>query len=303
MSWIPRNRNLLILCAASSGVAATVFTVKHVTGNVASHPEYPDFGQHRGAFHSSLGLGKVLASWTTNFEPSVKWDNDWDRREPEHLVKPSKLDKDPNDVAKELSKVIPTASRHLFFIRHGQYEMASSRDEDRILTPLGREQAEFTGKRLAALGYNYDKLINSTMSRAAETSDIVYSFLPKDLPRQSCDLLREGAPIPPEPPNGSWRPNANQFFEDGARIEAAFRKYFHRADVKQSQDSYEVVVCHANVIRYFVCRALQLPPEAWLRMSLYNSSITYFVIRPSGRVGLRSLGDAGHIPPEKLTTT
>ena len=24
-------------------------------------------------------LGRVLASWTTNFEPTVKWDNNWDR--------------------------------------------------------------------------------------------------------------------------------------------------------------------------------------------------------------------------------
>lgn len=307
MSWISRNRHVLVFCAASSGLAATVWTVKHVRGNAASHvaqqPDYPDFGKSRGAFHSSLGLGKVLASWTTNFEPSVKWDSNWDRREPEQVVKPAVLDKESNDAVNELTKATPTATRHIFFIRHGQYELGSSRDEDRILTPLGREQAEFTGKRLAALGLNYDKLINSTMSRAAETSDIVSTFLPKDIPRQSCDLLREGAPIPPEPPTGHWRPNANQFFEDGARIEAAFRKYFHRADVSQEKDSHEIVVCHANVIRYFVCRALQFPPEAWLRMGLYNSSITYLIIRPSGRVSLRSLGDAGHIPPEKLTTT
>ena len=45
-----------------------------------------------------------------------------------------------------------------------------------------------------------------------------------------------------------------QFYQDGPRIEAAFRKYFHRADVDQTKDSYEIVVCHANVIRYFVCR-------------------------------------------------
>lgn len=45
-----------------------------------------------------------------------------------------------------------------------------------------------------------------------------------------------------------------QFFQDGARIEAGFRKYFHRADAKQEKDSYTLVVCHANVIRYFVCR-------------------------------------------------
>lgn len=45
-----------------------------------------------------------------------------------------------------------------------------------------------------------------------------------------------------------------QYHEDGARIEAAFRHYIHRADPKQKEDSYEIIVCHANVIRYFVCR-------------------------------------------------
>jgi len=55
------------------------------------------------------------------------------------------------------------------------------------------------------------------------------------------------------------------------------------------------------IMTYF--RALQFPPEAWLRMSLHNSSLTWIAIRPSGRVVLRALGDCGHIPPDKLTTT
>jgi hypothetical protein len=33
---------------------------------------------------------------------------------------------------------------------------------------------------------------------------------------------------------------------------------------------YEIIVCHANVIRYFVCRALQIPPEVWLRLCIFN---------------------------------
>ena len=45
-----------------------------------------------------------------------------------------------------------------------------------------------------------------------------------------------------------------EFFRDGARIEAAFRKLFHRAKPTQKEDSVEIVVCHANVIRYFVMR-------------------------------------------------
>lgn len=89
---------------------------------------------------------------------------------------------------------------------------------------------------------------------------------------------------------------------DGARIEAGFREHFHRAEVSQKNDSYTLLVCHANVIRYFVCRALQFPPEAWLRISLHHASITWISIYPSGRVILRLLGDCGHIPKQSLST-
>lgn len=62
------------------------------------------------------------------------------------------------------------------------------------------------------------------------------------------------------------------------------------------------MVCHANVIRYFICRALQLPPEAWLRISLHHASITWISIYPSGRVILRMLGDCGHMPKKMMST-
>jgi serine/threonine-protein phosphatase PGAM5 len=95
---------------------------------------------------------------------------------------------------------------------------------------------------------------------------------------------------------------SEEFIVDGTRIEAAYRKYFHRAPAKQTTDSYELIICHANVIRYFVCRALQFPPEGWLRISLANTSITWIVIRPNGRVVLKALGDSGHLLPYEKTT-
>lgn len=245
--------------------------------------------------------GKVCASWTTNFEPSVKWDYNWDRRDPASLVKPAKdsstelTEKDLKNIENDLKKKTPTASRHLLFIRHGQYNTDGPTDLERYLTPLGKQQAELTGQRLKESGYNYTCLISSTMTRARETADIIHKVLP-DIPREETDILREGAPIPPEPPLGSWRPEKNQFFQDGARIEAAFRKYIHRADPEQTTDSYEIFVCHANVIRYFVCRALQLPPEAWLRLSLNHGSLTWITVRPTGRVGLRMMGESGFMP-------
>lgn len=36
------------------------------------------------------------------------------------------------------------------------------------------------------------------------------------------------------------------------------------------QDTYDLVVCHGNVIRYFTLRALQLPPGRWLKLATYN---------------------------------
>ena len=35
----------------------------------------------------------------------------------------------------------------------------------------------------------------------------------------------------------------------------------------EREHEYQIIVSHANIIRYFVCRALQIPLEAWLRLS------------------------------------
>uniref|UniRef100_A0A1L8DKM7 Serine/threonine-protein phosphatase PGAM5, mitochondrial n=2 Tax=Nyssomyia neivai TaxID=330878 RepID=A0A1L8DKM7_9DIPT len=247
----------------------------------------------------------VFNSWTTNFEvsPSAKWDFNWDHREPTSIVKPLKKDADTTDENKhneKLEKATPKAVRHLFLIRHGQYNQSGESDSKHYLTEIGRKQAAFTGERLKLLQINWDKMIKSTLLRAQETGTIISTSLPQ-VTVENCSLLEEGAPIPPEPPIGHWKPEKHQFFQDGARIEAAFRKYFHRASPDQTKDSYTLLVCHANVIRYFVCRSLQFPPEAWLRISLNHASITWITIGPTGRVVLRTLGDSGHIPPDYVT--
>ena len=69
----------------------------------------------------------------------------------------------------------------------------------------------------------------------------------------------------------------------------------------EKQHEYEVIVCHMNVIRYFVCRALQLPPEAWLRMRGDNCGLTEIIIYDDGRVSLGRFGDQGHLTIEETT--
>ncbi|XP_032371001.1 serine/threonine-protein phosphatase PGAM5, mitochondrial isoform X1 [Etheostoma spectabile] len=299
------RKTLKLVCGLAGGSAVLVLAA-------AAADSRGYFGEQRGEAGRRWSRFAVLQAaqpaWTpashTPAPTGHAWDFNWDKRDPSALTNGKKKENTSEDPSSEQDNGKPKATRNILLIRHSQYILSGNSDKERILTPLGREQAEFTGKRLAALGLKYDVLVHSSMARATETANIISKHLSGlGVELVSCDLLREGAPIEPVPPVTHWKPDAVQYHEDGARIEAAFRRYIHRADAKQKEDSYEIIVCHANVIRYFVCRALQFPPEGWLRMGLNNGSITWLTIRPSGRVALRTLGDAGFMPPDKLTRT
>uniref|UniRef100_A0A7S4S1D9 Serine/threonine-protein phosphatase PGAM5, mitochondrial n=1 Tax=Ditylum brightwellii TaxID=49249 RepID=A0A7S4S1D9_9STRA len=148
--------------------------------------------------------------------------------------------------------------------------------------------------------------------------------------------LNEGRPAHHIPGGKARQSIIDRTDENHPRIEKAFQKYFYRADPpseeqelpssttttateeEQSPDEntdttttttlkpnpkheFEIIVCHANVIRYFMCRALQLPPEAWLRLCIFNCSLNYVTIRPTGTVSCRLLGDIGHLGHEHST--
>ena len=72
----------------------------------------------------------------------------------------------------------------------------------------GNRQAEATGERLKALNLPYTKVIHSSMTRAQETARQIHKFVLPQADMKQCDMLREGAPIPPEPPLNHWKPEA-----------------------------------------------------------------------------------------------
>ena len=92
----------------------------------------------------------------------------------------------------------------------------------------------------------YDlSLVMSSMTRATETANIIAKHLETSAAEsaESCSLIREGAPCEPVPSASSvWDPDPHQFFEEGARIEAGFRKYFHRADPSQKDNSVQILI-------------------------------------------------------------
>lgn len=98
----------------------------------------------------------------------------------------------------------PTKTRHVIFVRHGQYCGGKEYSDEklRVLTALGRKQAELTGQRLAQLastvnsdGRSRIKAIHvSNLTRAKETAKIIAKHLPK-VPLSAPDpILNEATP-------------------------------------------------------------------------------------------------------------
>ena len=141
------------------------------------------------------------------------------------------------------------------------------------------------------------------MARATETHHLMMPHLKeiKQCYDQPCSLIKEGAPCKPSPASVTWKPSEESFYKDNLRIEAAFCNHIHRADKNEESNYTSLFVCHGNVIRYFVCRALQIPGDHWLRLSLYNASITVLDIHSNGNVSLKILGDVGFLQPTMIT--
>ncbi|KAI3389632.1 hypothetical protein SNEBB_001346 [Seison nebaliae] len=249
--------------------------------------------------------------------PTIKWNRHWDQ---ESLISDEELESgdckhllDHPKSEKSKSRRRCRGTKHIFLIRHGQYNLEGLTDEEKYLTKLGRLQAEFCGKRLKEILENLkiDSFFVSTMTRANETGTIIANELFKDGINNEIvsfdDLLREGPPFPTEPPHKNWHPDLRMIEREGSRIEHAFDKYIRRrsnpSKDDEGNDEYQIIVCHANVIRYFLCRALQIPPEAWLRFSLRHASITHLRIRSNGCVSAAAIGDAGFMPPDYMTTS
>ena len=159
-----------------------------------------------------------------------KWDSHWDMR------KPNK------------NKIV----HQIVMVRHGQYDRDGKTDAENILTAVGREQAEATGKRLDILFRSgqiqpVKNIYYSTMARATETCKLILPqisncALPSDLPStstihtngcaalaggesisykttvQACSMIREGAVCAPVPSCTGWNPSEEDFDKEGVRV-------------------------------------------------------------------------------------
>lgn len=182
--------------------------------------------------------------------------------------------------------------RELWLVRHGAYDEADPRDElvGRGLVPIGVAQARLLGARLRALPFAFDAVLASPLTRARETAAVLASDL--RLPVEPLADLAECTP-----------PTRRLDVMEGEKPEdlAACRAQLERLAAvllrpAPAGERRELVVCHGNVIRWLVTRALEVDPEAWLVLSVGHASLTRIVVEEGGRVRVVAVGDTGHLP-------
>jgi serine/threonine-protein phosphatase PGAM5 len=182
--------------------------------------------------------------------------------------------------------------RYLLLVRHGAYDRDEHADDllANGVNALGREQARRVAVRLAALPMAVRTLVSSDLTRARETAEEIGRELGVVPSRDS--LLREctppslrSDPMLPSPPEDRSPCEA--------QLEAAWARY---ARPSPSADVHEILVCHGNVIRWFVCRALGLDTRRWSQMDIANASLTVIAVRPDGSPRLVLFSDVGHLP-------
>jgi serine/threonine-protein phosphatase PGAM5 len=161
---------------------------------------------------------------------------------------------------------------------------------------LGEQQAELVAARLQSLPANMTSLHSSTMTRARQTAEIIGRAFP-DLTIEMSRDLRECTPP-------TWREDimaehaAGEADSCSRQLERAFARYFRPA---ADREAHDILVCHGNVIRYFVCRALGVEPRAWLGMTIANCSLTIIRVQPDGAMKMVSFSDVGHLPCDLQT--
>jgi serine/threonine-protein phosphatase PGAM5 len=192
-------------------------------------------------------------------------------------------------------------TRIIYLIRHGDYNQTDEQDEfiGNELTPLGIAQARLLAARLEATPVEFSSLTSSTMTRARQTAMIINKELP------ALELIQDELICECTPP--SWRKDVMAGVDTTEKekcvenLEKAFTKYFISSP--DESDRNDLIICHGNVIRYFVTKVLKVDPMSWLQMSITNCSLTIIRIMPDGSMKLDTFSDYGHIPENLRTFT
>jgi serine/threonine-protein phosphatase PGAM5 len=181
------------------------------------------------------------------------------------------------------------AVRTIYLVRHGAYlpDPKANPESGPGLSTLGVAQARLVATRLRAMPIAVTTVTSSTLARAQQTAAIVHEQI-GDARASASALLSECTP----PALAIARSSDDSAMKAcQQRLDSAFATFFSPATAK-----HDVLVCHGNVIRYLVTKAMGADTRIWPSLSVGHASITSIEVHGPGVYRIVSVGDIGHIP-------
>lgn len=177
---------------------------------------------------------------------------------------------------------------------------------------------------------------HSGVRRSHETAQRIAEMFPSgasSVELRENKLFREawpGNPLPSTNQKMLPRENLESMVSDAARLKIAWRTMFRhlipsdlstrevplsdedrdkfartigaRSSQTRVDDRYRIVVCHANIIRWFVCKALGVDPDGtWGRMRYNHCGVTALEIDSVGNVQLAYMNQTAHLDTTMLS--
>ena len=178
-------------------------------------------------------------------------------------------------------------------MRHGQY----TKDPTEQLTSLGKKQASLTGKRLAKI--DFKKIYSSKLPRAIETANIIIKNFKQKQRFQKKLFLNECIPgFPKKLRKKFGHTDEKKLLRDKKTADAAFNELFKFEKI----DTKILIVCHGNIIRYFICKALKMKAYQWLDLDIKQCGICEIKLKSeTKKMQLIGHNDVGHIPLKMQT--
>lgn len=192
----------------------------------------------------------------------------------------------------------PRAALNVVLVRHGHY-VADPAADNKLgpgLSPIGVAQAHLVGARLRFELAPLDALHVSPLQRARDTAAVIGA----DFPERTFKVIDDLEECTPPTRRAEIMAAGKQesFTACKQQLDRVFATYFRAAE---GAERTELFVCHGNVIRYLVTRALGVDSAAWLEMSVGHASITRIRVEADGRLKVIAVGDVGHLPPNMRT--
>ena len=189
------------------------------------------------------------------------------------------------------------ASRYLYLVRHGQFDPDEKANPRGDLSAIGKRQARAVAKFFKHIPVTIIRV--STLRRAMQTAEPLVKTFPKAKVEYTTKLLECIPPLVPE--------LREQFFRDVTEeelrghywhAERAFSTYVRRTT---GHDRHEVLIAHGNLIRYLVCRAMDVDATAWSSLTSFNCGVTRIIVESNGLCSVISYNELGHLGPELMT--